>query len=141
MNYIGFTTSDEVWYQAQLDLDSGGLGLRSLSLHSSSAVITCFCSSRVYDSDDVHLTNALDHFNAHVSSIEKLSVNSARGLLIYQSEASIFRSESLLLSRSFWPILPAKKARLLSDSTPHATSWLSVIPSTYLGQGYILNSG
>ena len=86
MNYIGFTTSDEVWYQAQLDLDSGGLGLRSLSLHSSSAVITCFCSSRVYDSDDVHLTNALDHFNAHVSSIEKLSVNSARGLLVYSQK-------------------------------------------------------
>ena len=101
MEYIGFTTSGEAWCQAQLELDSGGLGLHSLSFHSSSAVIASFCYSRVYDSDDVHFINALDHFNAHVFSIEKISVNSARGLLTYQSEASIFRSESLLLSRSF----------------------------------------
>ncbi|KAL5488937.1 hypothetical protein EMCRGX_G017964 [Ephydatia muelleri] len=73
---IGFETSDEAWCQAQLGLNSGGLGLRSLSLHSSSAFIASFCSSGVYDTDDIHLTNALDLFSSHVSPIEKLSVNS-----------------------------------------------------------------
>ena len=68
--------SDEAWCQAQLGLNSGGLGLRSLSLHSSSAFIASFCSSGVYDTDDIHLTNALDHFNSTVAPIEKLSVNS-----------------------------------------------------------------
>ena len=72
---IGFETSDEAWCQAQLGHNSGGLGFRSLSLHSSSAFIASFCSSGVYDTDDIHLTNALDHFNSHVSPIEKLSVN------------------------------------------------------------------
>ena len=118
MDYIGFTTSGEVWCQAQLELDSGGLGLRSLSLHSSSAVIASFCYSRVYDSDDVHLINALDHFNAHVSSIEKLSVNSARCLLSYQSEASTSEVNHYCFQGLFDQSSPANKARLLSDSTP-----------------------
>ena len=69
-----------------LGLNSGGLGFRSLSLHSSSAFIASFSSSGVYDTDDIHLTNALDHFNSHVSPIEKLSVWS-------QSEASVFKSK------------------------------------------------
>ena len=55
MDCIGFATSDEAWYQAQLGLNSGGQGLRSLSLHSSSAFIASFCSSGVYDTDDIHL--------------------------------------------------------------------------------------
>ena len=76
MDCIGFEMSDEAWCQAQLGLNSGGLGLRSLSLHSSSAFIASFCSSGVYDTDDIHLTNALDHFNSNVAPIEKLSVNS-----------------------------------------------------------------
>ena len=76
MDCLGFTISDEAWYQAQLGLNSGGLGLHSLSLHSSSVFIASFCFSGAYDSDDIHLTNALDHFNAHVSPIKKLSVNS-----------------------------------------------------------------
>ncbi|KAL5487426.1 hypothetical protein EMCRGX_G020023 [Ephydatia muelleri] len=76
MDCIGFEMSDDAWCQAKLGLNSGGLGLRSLSLHSSSAFIASFCSSGVYDTDDIHLTNALDHFNSNVAPIEKLSVNS-----------------------------------------------------------------
>ena len=76
MDCIGSETSDEAWCQAQLGLNSGSLGLCSLSLHSGSAFIASFCSSGVYDTDDIHLTNALDLFNSHVSPIEKLSVNS-----------------------------------------------------------------
>ena len=62
----GFETSDKPWCQAQLGLNRGGLGLCLLFLHSSSTFIASFCSSGVYDSDGIHLTNALDHFNAHV---------------------------------------------------------------------------
>ena len=63
MDCTGFETSDKAWCQAQLGLNRGGQGL---SLHSSSTFIASFCSSGVYDSDGIHLTNALDHFNAHV---------------------------------------------------------------------------
>ena len=76
MYCIGFATSDEAWCQAQLGLNSGGLGLRSLSLHSSSAYIASVYTSGVVDSEEIHLTNAIDHFNSHVSPIKKLSVNS-----------------------------------------------------------------
>ncbi|KAL5496295.1 hypothetical protein EMCRGX_G012547 [Ephydatia muelleri] len=91
LTQITCPNSDEAWCQAQLGLNRGGLGLRSLSLHSSSTFIASFCSSGVYDSDDIHLTNALDHFNAHFSPINKLSIISVV-LLTCQSEALIFKS-------------------------------------------------
>ena len=72
MDCIGFATSDEAWCQAQLGLNSEGLGLCSLSLHLSSVYIASVCSSGVVDSD---IINAIDHFNSHVSPIEKHSAN------------------------------------------------------------------
>ena len=63
----------------------GSLGLRSLSLLSSSACISLLSVPLVllilktYTccwSKDIHLTNAIDHFYYHVSPIEKLSVKS-----------------------------------------------------------------
>ena len=132
MDCIGFATSDEAWCQAQLGLNSGGLGLRSLSLHSSSAYIASVCSSGVVDSEDIHLTNAIDHFNSHVSPIEKLSVNSIISSPVSQKLLSS-KVNDLCFQDLFNQSSPANKARLLSVSAPHATSWLSVIPSTSQG--------
>ena len=132
MDCIGFATSDEAWCQAQLGLNSGGLGLRSLSLHSSSAYIASVCSSGVVDSEDIHLTNAIDHFNSHVSPIEKLSVNSIISSPVSQKLLSS-NVNDLCFEDLFDRSSPANKARLLSVSAPHATSWLSVIPSTSQG--------
>ena len=132
MDCIGFATSDEAWCQAQLGLNSGGLGLRSLSLHSSSAYIASVCSSGVVDSEDIHLTNAIDHFNSHVSPIEKLSVNSIISSPVSQKLLSS-KVNDLCFQDLFDRSSPANKARLLSVSAPHATSWLSVIPSTSQG--------
>ena len=123
--------SDEAWCQAQLGLNSGGLGLRSLSLHSSSAFIASFCSSGMYDTDDIHLTNALDHFNSTVAPIEKLSVNSVVSSPVSQKLLSS-KVNDYCFQVLFDQSSPANKARLLSVSAPHATSWLSVIPSTSL---------
>ena len=131
MDCIGFEMSDEAWCQAQLGLNSGGLGLRSLSLHSSSAFIASFCSSGVYDTDDIHLTNALDHFNSTVAPIEKLSVNSVVSSPVSQKLLSS-KVNDYCFQVLFDESSPANKARLLSVSAPHATSWLSVIPSTSL---------
>ena len=132
MDCIGFATSDEAWCQAQLGLNSGGLGLCSLSLHSSSAYIASVCSSSVVDSEDIHLTNAIDHFNSHLSPIEKLSVNSIISSPVRQKLLS-----SKVNDHCFYNLFdqssPANKARLLSVSAPHATSWLSVIPCTSQG--------
>ena len=131
MDCIGFEMSDEAWCQAQLGLNSGGLGLRSLSLHSSSAFIASFCSSGMYDTDDIHLTNALDHFNSTVAPIEKLSVNSVVSSPVSQKLLSS-KVNDYCFQVLFDQSSPANKARLLSVSAPHATSWLSVIPSTSL---------
>ena len=107
-------------------------GLRSLSLHSSSAYIASVCSSGVVDSEDIHLTNAIDHFNSHVSPIEKLSVNSIISSPVSQKLLSS-KVNDLCFQDLFDRSSPANKARLLSVSAPHATSWLSVIPSTSQG--------
>ena len=132
MDCIGFATSDEAWCQAQLGLHSGGLGLRSLSLHSSSAYIASVCSSGVVDSEDIHLTNAVDHFNSQVSPIENLSVNSIVSSPVSQKLLSS-KVNDHCFQNLFDRSSPANKARLLSVSVPHATSWLSVIPSTSQG--------
>ena len=103
----------------------------TVPLHSSSAFIASFCSSGVYDTDDIHLTNALDHFNSHVSPNLKFSVNSVVSSPVSQkllfSKVNDFCFQGLFDQSS-----PANKARLLSVSAPHVTSWLSVIPSTSL---------
>ena len=94
------------------------------------------CSSSVVDSEDIHLTYTIDQFNSHVSPIGKLSVNSiisspvSQKLLSSKVNDHCFQN---LFDRSF----PANKARLLSVSAPHATSRLSVIPST--SQGLLLD--
>ncbi|KAL5510481.1 hypothetical protein EMCRGX_G006034 [Ephydatia muelleri] len=132
MDCIGFATSDEAWCQAQLGLNSGCLGLHSLSLHSSSAYIASVCSSGVVDSEDIHLPNAIDHFNSHVSPIEKLSVNSIISSPVSQKLLSS-KVNDHCFQDLFYRSSPANKARLLSVSAPHATSWISVIPSTSQG--------
>ena len=59
------TGVDSARRQAQLSLRRGGVGLRSLALHSSAAYITSLCGS-----DDVistpHLEHAITHYNTCV---------------------------------------------------------------------------
>ena len=73
----------------------------------------------------------MDHFNSHVSPIEKLSVISVVSSPVSQkllsSKVNEFCFQDLFDQSS-----PANKARLPSVSASHATSWLSVIPSTSL---------
>ncbi|KAL5516106.1 hypothetical protein EMCRGX_G001377 [Ephydatia muelleri] len=101
---IGFATSDEAWCQAQLGLNSGGLGF---ALHSSSA----------YSLLSVHPKRSV---NSTISSPV------SQKLLSSKVNDHCFRN---LFNQSS----PANKARLLSVSAPYATSWLSVIPSTSQG--------
>ena len=85
----------------------------------------------IYDTDDIHLTNALDHFNSNVAPIKKLSVNSVVSSPVSQKLLSS-KVNDYCFQVLFDQSSPANKARLLSVSAPHATSWLSVIPSTSL---------
>ena len=134
MDCIGFATSDEAcmvsgpaWPQQWWSRFA--LTVPSLKLAS-------VCSSSVADSEDIHLTYTIDQFNSHVSPIGKLSVNSIISSPVSQKLLSS-KVNDHCFQNLFDRSSPANKARLLSVSAPHATSRLSVIPST--SQGLLLD--
>eukprot|EP00731_Ephydatia_muelleri_P017043 Em0010g141a len=114
--YTAVDTSDEAWLQAQLSLSRGGLGLRSLSSHAAAAYIASLCSSDFGSLSSLHLTSAIGKFN---SGLEYRALSAKIDDTQFNQ---LFNSSSL-----------ADRARLLSISSPHASSWLSVVPSEGLG--------
>ena len=69
-------TSDTAWKQAQLSLSRGGLGLRSLSHHSSAAYVSSICSSGFGSTSVHHLSQAVEVFNNLVFPVEAINVES-----------------------------------------------------------------
>eukprot|EP00731_Ephydatia_muelleri_P035412 Em0121g7a len=128
----GVDTSDTAWKQAQLSLSRGGLGLRSLSHHSSAAYISSICSSGFGSKSVHHLSQAVEVFNNLVFPVEPINVESV--LLsppIQKTLSSKF--DDHLFNNLITISSLADKARLLSISSPHASAWLSVTPSEGLG--------
>ena len=128
----GVDTSDTAWKQAQLSLSRGGLGLRSLSHHSSAAYISSICSSGFGSKSVHHLSQAVEVFNNLVFPVEAINVESV--LLsppIQKTLSSKF--DDHLFNNLITISSLADKARLLSISSPHASAWLSVTPSEGLG--------
>ena len=129
---IGVDMSDTAWQQAQLSPSRGGLGFRSLSRHSSAAFISSLCSSGFGLQSSHHLSQAIETFNSLVSPADAVSVESLLTSSVSQKYLSgklDDRVFNMLLNSSS----VADKARLLSVSSPHAASWLSVVPSENLG--------
>jgi len=123
---------DVQWQQAQLSPKFGGFGLRSLSLHSCAAFISSLTSSGLGSPENIHLQQAILHFNAQVSPQDMLKVETVLNVPPHQSALSqkidthIYQSHTALLCFSSY------KAHLLSVSGPHAGSWISSIPSASL---------
>ena len=101
--------SDANWDQAQLSLCHGGLGLRSLALHSPAAYIASFSASGTASIHSTHLNHALDMITdvVHTKCCQK-------NLLCNIED---FQFKCLLNKSSL-----ADKARLLSVSAPHSSS-------------------
>eukprot|EP00731_Ephydatia_muelleri_P031031 Em0022g545a len=124
--------TEHAWQQAQLGLRYGGLGLCSLALHACAAYIASISSSGFADVDYQHLKHAVSTFNGLVSTQDTILIGSTvdspipQKALSFKIDTEQFRA--LLDSSS-----PANKARLLSASASHASSWLSVVPSVELG--------
>eukprot|EP00731_Ephydatia_muelleri_P023348 Em0015g931a len=124
--------TEHAWQQAQLGLRYGGLGLRSLALHACAAYIASISSLGFADVDNQHLKHAVSTFNGLVSTQDTILIGSTvdspipQKALSFKIDTEQFRA--LLDSSS-----PANKARLLSASASHASSWLSVVPSVELG--------
>ena len=110
-------------HQAELSLSRGGLGLRSISYHSPAAYIASLSSSGFSTSSQQHLKQAVDAFNSLVQTSDAEVVLTSpfhQKMLSTKVDNHLF---NLLLQNSS----PADRARLLSVSTPHAASWISVI--------------
>ena len=124
--------TNDAWSQAQLGLKFGGLGLRSLSHHAAAAFIASLSFSGFGKADNVHLKQAVAMFNTQVSPFNAITVSSALESPIHQKVLS-----GLIQTQHFHILLesssPANRARLLSVAAPHASSWLSVVPSPGLG--------
>ena len=109
---------DADWQQAQLSQRFGGLGLLSLSLHSSAAFISSLASSG-------HGTDAITKCNAQVSPHDAIKIEVVIASPPSQRTLSKRLDTQTLLASSS----PADNTRILSISAPHAGSWISVVPS------------
>ena len=121
-------TTDKAWLQAQLSLSRGGLGLRFLSHHSSAAYIASLSAAGRVFTDDRHLNHSIQHYNAILSTSDTISAiditDSVHGQRVLSSKLEDHQFMELYNSVSM-----PDKARLQSISSPHASAWLSVIPS------------
>eukprot|EP00731_Ephydatia_muelleri_P011109 Em0006g3a len=124
--------TDVSWNQAQLSLSRGGLGMLSLMLHAPAAYIASVCSSGYGLQSLTHLTHAVEMFNVCVAPADKISLDSLASSNINQKMLSS-KLDDYQLQGIFNRSSVADRARLLSISAPHSSSWLSVVPSEGLG--------
>eukprot|EP00731_Ephydatia_muelleri_P011651 Em0006g545a len=134
--FKGVHPSIAAWKQAQLSLSRGGLGLRSLSHHAPAAFIASLCFSGLGSISHVHLLQSLEIFNSSVHQSDNIQIGSVLEKLPSQKTLSSILDDNLfrVLQGS---LSIADRARLLSASSPHASSWLTVTPSE--GQGLHLD--
>ena len=123
----GIDASDAAWQQAQLSLSRGGLGLRSLAHHASAAYISSLSSSGLAPDSSQHLSDAVGMFNRLVLAEDSIKVEDFLSSAISQGKLSE-KLDNQLLSSLVEASTVANKARLLSVSSPHAASWLSMPP-------------
>eukprot|EP00731_Ephydatia_muelleri_P018966 Em0011g1006a len=123
--------SDIAWMQAQLSPSRGGLGLRSLRLHSSACFIASMGHFGIAFGENHHLEQSLIEFNDAVEGMEGIGLQDIIDAPPHQRQLS-----SMIEDHQFKIIFdhtssPANCARLLSVSSPHASAWLSVMPTPH----------
>ena len=125
-------TTDSSWIQAQLSLSRGGLGLRSLANHSNAAFIASISTAGLASPSDNFLADAVNSYNRCVPPESAIDINSLTSSPCRQHTLSA-ALENIQFNSLFSQSSVADKARLLSVSSPHASAWLSVVPSPGLG--------
>eukprot|EP00731_Ephydatia_muelleri_P038808 Em0920g1a len=124
-------TTDSSWMQAQLSLSRGGLGLRSLAHHSNAAFIASISTAGLASPSDNFLADAVNSYNRCVPPESAIDINSLTSPCRQHTLSAAL--ENIQLNSLFSQSSVADKARLLSVSSPHASAWLSVVPSPGLG--------
>ncbi|KAL5483840.1 hypothetical protein EMCRGX_G020256 [Ephydatia muelleri] len=103
---VAIDVPDTQWQQAQLSPKLGGLGLRSLSLHSCAAFISSVASLEMGNPDNTHLQQAILRFNARVSPQDSITMESVLNSPPQQKSLSqkldSFAFHSLLSSASLF---------------------------------------
>ena len=122
---LSINLPNTAWQQAQLCLSRGGLGLRSLSQHSAAAYVASFAVST---NTSLHLLQSIDCFNSRVSPADVTFTDELLTSPKNQKELSS-RIEHSQFHALFESSSLPNRARPLSVASPHAASWLSVVPS------------
>ena len=118
--------ADVEWMQAQLSLSRGGLGLRSLSSHCVAAYLASISSSGC-DKWNL-LVEPIELFNGLVPAEDAITLETLATSNMRQHSLS-GKIEDQQFRQLFHISSPANRARLLSISSRHAASWLTVVPS------------
>ncbi|KAL5473509.1 hypothetical protein EMCRGX_G028000 [Ephydatia muelleri] len=124
--------SNVAWQQAQLSPSREGLGLHSL-LHQSSA---CFIASIGHSGsalgENHHLVQSTDDFNLFIDDSKATCVQDIIDAPTRQRDLSSKIDDHQLKILFDLSMSPANWAQLLSVSSPHASVWLSVMPTPQL---------
>ena len=124
--------SDVAWHQAQLSPSRGGLGLRSLYHHSSACFIASISQSGITLGANHHLEQSINDLNHIIGESEAVSVQDILEAPPRQRILSSKIEDQQLRMLFDLASSPAQRARLLSVSSPHASAWLSVMPTPQL---------
>eukprot|EP00731_Ephydatia_muelleri_P011926 Em0006g820a len=119
------------WKQACLSLSRGGLGLRSVAVHSTAAYLGSVSSSSPDLASSHYVIDALNLFNLQVSAEDTVSIPLPTKSH-FQHDLSQ-RIENCQFHALYNSGSLANRARLLSISSAHASSWLQVVPSPRQG--------
>ncbi|KAL5463490.1 hypothetical protein EMCRGX_G032386 [Ephydatia muelleri] len=119
------------WKQACLSLSRGGLGLRSVAVHSTAAYLGSVSSSSPDLASSHYVIDALNLFNLQVSAEDTVSIPLPTKSH-FQHDLSQ-RIENCQFHALYNSGSLADRARLLSISSAHASSWLQVVPSPRQG--------
>ena len=91
----GVHPSIAAWKQAQLSLNRGGLGLRSLSHHAPAVFIASLCFSGLGSNSHVHLLQSLEIFNSSVHQSDNMQIGSVLEKLPSQKTLSSILDDNL----------------------------------------------
>jgi hypothetical protein len=124
--------------QIRLDLSSGGLGLRSTVAHQPAAFLSSLSAAlpmmqSLFSESPKYSTDLLANTKGLVIAVLPIGCNLSLNPVPPQKVLSRFVNDSLCAKLVSSFSSDCDKARLLACSAPHASSFLSAIPLSYLG--------
>ena len=122
----GVVVSEGALEQVRMSLSMGGLGLRSVRRHHSSAYLASYMKSLPTHLNEKVFTDAHKHFERELKTDFPIDKNNVRGL----SQKSLSdRLEKCDYQALLEKASPADKVRIECVSAPHSAGWLRAVPA------------